>query len=51
MVAIAVAAGALMIVILMTRFVARWMSRPVNHSGQLGTVSRQWLAVHRAEDK
>jgi hypothetical protein len=51
MIPIVVTAGALFAFVLTLRVLARWASRSISHSDRLGTVSRQWLAVHRAEDK
>jgi hypothetical protein len=51
MVGMVVTAGALLAVIALLRVVARRTSRSTGRSGQLGTVSRQWLHVHRAEDQ
>jgi hypothetical protein len=51
MVGIAVTAGALFALLALMRFIARRTSRSIGRSSQMGTVSRQWLHVHRAEDQ
>ena len=51
MVAIAVTAGILFALIVVMRILARRTSRPVSRLVELGTVSRQWLELHRAGDK
>jgi len=51
MVEIAVTAGALFALFVLMRFLTRRTSRSIGRSGQLGTVSRHWLHVHRAEDQ
>jgi len=50
MVGIVVMAGALFALFAVMRVLARRTSRTLGRSGQLGTVSREWLHVHRAED-
>jgi hypothetical protein len=51
MIVIVVTAGMLFAFVLTMRVLARWTARSVTRLDQLGTVSRQWLALHRAEDK
>ena len=51
MIMIVVTAGALCALVLTMRVLTRWTARSVSRLDQLGTVSHQWLAVHRAEDK
>ena len=43
--------GALFALFAVKRFTVRRTSRSVGRLGQLGTVSREWLHVHRAEDR
>jgi hypothetical protein len=51
MIGIAIVTGALVVLVVVMRIFARWTSRSIGLTGQLGPVSRHWLEVHRAEDK
>ena len=51
MIVIVVTAGMFFAFVLTMLVLARWTARSVTRLDQLGTVSRQWLALHRAEDK
>jgi len=51
MIVIAAVAGALVGLVILMLVVGRRPSRLAGRSGELGTVSRQWLEVHRLEDR
>jgi Na+-transporting methylmalonyl-CoA/oxaloacetate decarboxylase gamma subunit len=51
MIAVAEGVGAILLFVVTIWFLIRWISRVVSRSSPLGTVSRQWLELHRAEDK
>jgi len=43
--------GALFALLGILQFLARRIVRSIGRSNRLGTASRQWLHVHRAEDQ
>jgi len=51
MIAVAEGVGAILLFVVVTWLLIRWISRLISRSSPLGTVSRQWLELHRAEDK
>jgi hypothetical protein len=51
MVGFVVTAGALFALFVLMRLLARRTPRSISRSRQLGTVSREWLHMHRAEDQ
>ena len=51
MIAVAEGVGAIVLFVVMVWLLIRWISRVLSRSSPLGSVSRQWLELHRAEDK
>jgi hypothetical protein len=51
MVWMAVAVGALLALLIATRVIVRRTSHSMGRLAQLGTVSQQWLHVHRTVDQ